>query len=199
MAQPVALSKRSIALSWSRNNDPDLERYKLYRSYVPGVGVSTQRRLIADLAGAGETDFTDSGLAPDSTYYYAVYAVDAIGLSTISNEVVGWTLANDPPEPVTLYAPWAPDSTSLTLSWSRSGEDDFLEYEVIGWEQDPPDPPNVAGKRVLARIDAAGETFYTHSSLVDTLVYWYEVAVVDSFDARAVSNAVSGSPRPAAE
>jgi fibronectin type 3 domain-containing protein len=199
MAPPIPLSKRSIALSWSRNNDPDFERYKLYRSYVPGVGVSTQRRLIASLAVAAETEFTDAGLAPDSTYYYAVYAVDDVGLSSISNEVVGRTLANEPPDAVTLYAPWSPDSTSLSLSWSRSAEDDFMEYEIVGWEQDPPEPPNVAGKRVLARIGSAGETFYTHSSLADTLVYWYEVAVVDSFDARAVSNVVSGSPRPAAD
>ncbi len=82
------------------------------------------------------------------------------------------------------------------LSWSQSDEEDFKEYEVIGWEQDPPNPPNSSEKRVLARMTTASETFYTHSSLVDTLVYWYEVAVVDSFGARALSNSVSGSPRP---
>lgn len=196
MAAPVPLSRRSIALSWSRNNDADFDRYKLYRSYVPGVATSTQRRLLAEIVDAGQTDFTDSGLEPDSTYYYAVYALDAIGLSAISNEVAGTTLANEPPAPVVLYPPWAPDSTSLTLSWSRSDEEDFREYEVIGWEQDPPNPPGTSDKRVLARITTASETFYTHASLVNTLVYWYEVAVVDSFGARALSNSVSGSPRP---
>lgn len=199
MAVPVPLSRRSIALSWSRNNDADFDRYKLYRSYVPGVATSTQRRLLAEIEDPGQTDFTDSGLKPDSTYYYAVYALDAIGLSAISNEVAGTTLANEPPDPVDLYTPWAPDSTSLILSWSRSVEDDFREYEVIGWEQDPPNPPSTSDKRVLARVTTASETFYTHSSLVDSLVYWYEVAVVDSFGARALSNSVSGSPRPALE
>jgi fibronectin type 3 domain-containing protein len=199
MAVPIPLSRRSITLSWSRNNDSDFDRYKLYRSYVPGVGTSTRRRLLAEIVDAGQTDFTDSGLEPDSTYYYAVYALDAIGLSAISNEVAGTTLANEPPDPVQLYAPWAPDSVSLVLSWSRSEEDDFREYEVIGWEQDPPNPPNTSAKRVLARVATASETFYTHSSLVDSLVYWYEVAVVDSFGARALSNSVSGSPRPPLE
>ncbi len=197
MAVPVPLTRRSIALSWSRNNDADFDRYKLYRSYVPGVASSTQRRLLAEITDAGQTDYTDSGLEPDSTYYYAVYTLDAIGLSAISNEVVGTTLANEPPDPVVLYAPWAPaDTSTLVLSWSQSDEEDFKEYEVIGWEQDPPNPPNSSQKRVLARMTTASETFYTHSSLVDTLVYWYEVAVVDSFGARALSNSVSGSPRP---
>jgi fibronectin type 3 domain-containing protein len=199
MAAPVPLSRRSIALSWSRNNDTDFDRYKLYRSYVPGVATSTQRRLLAEIVEPGQTEYTDSGLEPDSTYYYAVYAFDAIGLSAISNEVAGTTLANEPPDPVELYAPWAPDSTSLTLSWSRSEADDFQEYEVIGWEQDPPNPPSTSDKRVLARITTASETFYTQSSLDNTLVYWYEVAVVDSFGSRALSNSVSGSPRPTLE
>jgi len=195
MLAPVPLTKRSIALSWTRNNDADFNRYKLYRSYVPGVATSLQRRLIAELTDPGDTDFTDTGLDPDSTYYYAAYVVDEIGLASISNEVTGTTLENEVPEPVTLYAPWA-DTTSLSLSWSQSDADDFSEYELFGWEQDPPNPPNTALKRVIARLESPGETFYTHTSLVDTLVYWYEVAVVDSFGARAVSNAVSGSPRP---
>lgn len=200
MAAPIPLSRRSIALSWSRNNDADFDRYKLYRSYVPGVATSTQRRLLTEIVDAGQTDFTDSGLEPDSTYYYAVYALDAIGLSAISNEVTGTTLANEPPDPVELYAPWAPaDTSTLVLSWSQSDEEDFQEYEVVGWEQDPPNPPATSDKRVLARVTTASETFYTHSALVDSLVYWYEVAVVDSFGARALSNSVSGSPRPARE
>ncbi|MBM3307521.1 MAG: hypothetical protein FJY74_04290 [Candidatus Eisenbacteria bacterium] len=196
LALPVALSKRSIALSWSRSNDADFARYKLYRSPVPGVATSPQRRLIADIRDANDTEFTDTGLEPDRTYHYAVYVFDAIGLSTISNERSGTTLANEPPDPVELYTPWSPDSTSLVLSWSRSQEDDFLEYEVIGWEQVPPSPPSTGEKRVLARITVPSETFYTHTSLLETVVYWYEVAVVDSFGARSLSNVVSATPRP---
>jgi len=79
-----------------------------------------------------------------------VYVVDEIGLSAISNEVIGTTLENEVPEPVTLYAPW-PDTTSLTLSWSQSEEDDFSAYELFMWEQVPPAPPNPALKRVIAR------------------------------------------------
>ncbi|MBD3349170.1 MAG: hypothetical protein GF400_08250 [Candidatus Eisenbacteria bacterium] len=195
MHGPVPLSQRRIALSWTRSTDADFEEYRLYRSYVPGVEMSDEREMIYEGQNAAQTDYTDTGLEPDSTYYYAVYVVDEIGLSEISNEVFGTTLPNSPPEPVEMYAPWAPDSTSLMLSWSQSEEEDFRRYELWGWEQDPPEPPDSDTKRVIARFDSAEETFYTHSSLIDTLVYWYEVAVVDSFGATAVSDSVSGSPR----
>ncbi len=199
MGTPIALTQRRLALSWSESNDSDFENYKLYRSYIPGVDTSTERELIAQITTPGGTDFTDSGLEPDSTYYYAVYVTDGIGLSTISNEVFGTTLANESPDPVELYPPWAPDTTSLEISWSQSDEDDFMQYELLGWEQDPPNPPDSAGKRVIARFDSPGETFYTHESLIDTMIYWYQVAVIDSFGARAVSDSASGSPRPRLE
>ncbi len=198
MNVPVVLSERRMALSWSRSTDADFDAYELYRSYVPGVDTSSDRELIANIQSVSQTNYTDSALDPDSTYYYAVYVVDDVGLREISNEVSGTTLANTPPEPVELYAPWAPDSTSLMISWSESDAEDFRQYELVGWEQDPPNPPDSAGKHVLARFSSPGETFYTHSSLLDTLVYWYQVAVKDSFGAVALSDSVSGTPRTAA-
>jgi len=197
LREPVALGERKLGLSWSRSTEPDFGGYKLYRSYVPGVAASTARELIAEPGTPGDTEFTDTGLRPDSTYYYAVYVVDQIGLEALSNEVAGTTLANEPPDPVVLYSPWAPDTTSLEISWSASDAEDFRAYELIGWDQDPPDPPNSAGKRLLARFTMIDDTFYTHTSLIDSFVYWYQVVVVDSFGARAVSDSVSGSPRPA--
>ncbi len=192
---PAPRSEQRIDLSWTRNNDADFDSYKVYRSYIPGVDVSTDRELIAEITNQPATDFSDTGLWPDSTYYYAVYVIDQIGLATISNEESGTTVASEPPEPVTLFEPWAPDSTSLDLSWSVGQADNFAAYELIGWEQDPPNPPNSAGKRVITRITDRTETFYTHENLVNTLVYWYQVAVVDSFGESALSDSVWGQPR----
>ena len=77
-----------------------------------------------------------------------------------------------------------------------SDADDFMYYELIVWEEDPPAPPATSEKRIIARIETRSETFYTHESLDETIIYWYEVAVVDSFGAEALSNTVSGSPVP---
>jgi len=195
---PVPVTERQIGLSWTRNNDNDFDSYKLYRSYIPGVDTSSERVLIADITNQTLTDFTDTGLEPDSTYYYAAYVFDEIGLSVISNEVVGTTMENAPPTPVELAEPWAPDSSSLELSWSVNADDDFLAYELICWDQDPPAPPDVGTKRVITRLTDRTETFFTHENLVESFVYWYEVSVVDSFGATSPSNTVSGSPRPSA-
>lgn len=196
MNTPVPLSERALSLSWSRSNEYDFDRYRLYRSETPGVETAPDRELIADITSQSQTTYGDYGLEESSTYYYAVYVVDEIGLEAMSNEVAGTTLSNDPPQAVVLYEPWAPDSTSIMLSWTQSDAEDFAAYELFGWEEDPPNPPAVGDKRLIARITSADETFYTHESLLDTLVYWYQVAVVDSFGARTESNTVSGRTRP---
>ncbi len=196
MGTPVALTERAIALSWSRCNDYGFDRYRLYRSETPGVDTAPDRELAADISSQSQTTYIDYGLEEATTYYYAIYVVDDIGLMAMSNEVTGITLANEPPDAVELFAPWAPDTTSIMLSWTQSDAEDFAAYELFAWEEIPPDPPAVGDKRLVARITTIGETFYTHESLIDTIIYWYHVAVVDSFGASTVSNTVSGSPRP---
>jgi len=196
MDVPIPMSERRLSISWSQNNDSDFMEYKLYRSYVPGVDTSTQRELLFTSTGPSNTDFTDSGLEPDSTYYYAVYVVDDFGLSAISDEVAGTTLANEPPTPVELFAPWPADTAAIELSWTESEDDDFMAYEVMGWEEVPPDPPDPSAKRLVARITYRDDTFYTHEDLLEDVVYWYQIAVVDSYGARAYSESLSASPRP---
>ena len=196
MSTPIPLSERQIVLSWSRNNDADFSAYKLYRSYVPGVDGSTERELIGDFSSQSTTEYTDTGLEPETTYYYAVYVVDRVGLTTISNEVSATTSENEPPAAVELFTPWSPGSLSLELSWTVSDAEDFAYYELIVWEEDPPAPPATSDKRIIARIETRSETFYTHESLDESIIYWYEVAVVDSFGAQTLSNTVSGSPLP---
>ena len=196
MAAPVVLSETRISLSWSRNNDADFSAYKLYRSSGPGVENAGDKELIGDFSDQSRTDYTDAGLDPATTYYYAVCVVDRAGLASISNEVSATTDVNEPPAPVELFTPWSPDSSTLELSWTVSDAEDFDYYELIVWEEDPPDPPATSDKRIVARIETRTETFYTHESLDSSIIYWYEVAVVDSLGAQSLSNTVSGSPVP---
>lgn len=192
---PVVVSETALALSWSQSGADDFASYKIYRASVPGVDTAPDRELIETVSDRTQTYMTDGDLEPSTTYYYAVYVFDEMGISTISNEVSGTTATNEPPEPVELYTPWAlTGESTLEVSWSMNEDDDFMHYELIGWEQDPPAPPQTSEKRVLGRLSSRDETFFTHSSLNPTLVYWYEVAVVDSLGARSLSNQVSGSP-----
>lgn len=69
-------------------------------------------------AGTGTTH-TDSGLEPDSDYYYAVKAYDANGSSDLSAAVAGTTLAAAPDAPGGLSAR-ALDASRVALSWDAA-------------------------------------------------------------------------------
>ena len=68
------LGYMSVTLGWDANSEPDLDHYNIYRN--------SQK-----IAESSITQFTDSGLTPDTTYNYRVSAVDNSGnegtLSTI--------------------------------------------------------------------------------------------------------------------
>ncbi len=67
-----------VALSWKPPPDADLARITVLRSTIPptspGDGTAARFSLPANA-----TSFTDVALAPGVTYYYAVYAEDAVG------------------------------------------------------------------------------------------------------------------------
>ena len=75
--------------------------------------------------GAPET-FVVTGLAPETTYYFAVTSVDSAGnVSALSNVVSMMTLIPDrvPPTQVTDLAAVNVQSTQLLLRWTASGDD----------------------------------------------------------------------------
>jgi chitodextrinase len=67
-----AMSASSIALSWFRSTDNvGVAGYKIYRG--------TSRSSLAQINTTGATQYTDTGLASNTTYYYAVGAYDQAG------------------------------------------------------------------------------------------------------------------------
>jgi hypothetical protein len=88
--QPYEITYNSITLKWLKSPDDDFKVYKLYRDTTSPVGGSSS--LIATIYSQDVINFIDTGLAPDTTYHYRIYVVDAEGLTTGSNEVKGITL-----------------------------------------------------------------------------------------------------------
>ena len=74
-AAPSGLSAISgdliVSLAWNRNTEPDVNGYNIYRSTVSGGPYTMQNWAI--LTG---TNFTDTAVINDTTYYYVVTAVD---------------------------------------------------------------------------------------------------------------------------
>ena len=69
-----AVSSSQIDLSWAPHPDPDsdLDHYNVYCSTTSGGPYSRIDSVV-------ESEYFDTGLAPDTTYYYVVTAVDTSG------------------------------------------------------------------------------------------------------------------------
>ncbi|RKY88681.1 hypothetical protein DRQ11_03090 [candidate division KSB1 bacterium] len=176
----------SIALNWSENNDKDFASYKIFRSRNPGVDNSSQ--LIHTIAERGQTNFTDTGLQQNTTYYYKVYVYDKGGLSAGSNEVNSTTLVDEPPDSVTLFVPINATQSSLYLTWTQSKDEDFSSYRLFRSET-----PGVSNSSYFVTIIIDKTvTYFTDTGLEDNTTYYYRLYVYDQVGNATPSNEVSG-------
>jgi fibronectin type 3 domain-containing protein len=112
-------SSTSVALSWTAMSG--VSSYKVYRAassdgpFTTSVGTSTTN------------SWTDSGLTPDTVYYYKVSAVNIAGKGELSTSVSTHTL---PVAPTTLVAA-AVSANEIDLSWdAASGSTDTYTYYI---------------------------------------------------------------------
>jgi hypothetical protein len=75
----TALSSSEIDLSWTDNSE-DEAGFTIKRSLSETDGFSA-----VGTAGPGATSYTDTGLQPETTYYYQVQAFNGSGISNYSN------------------------------------------------------------------------------------------------------------------
>ncbi len=127
-ATATALSQTSVRIDWTQptnalNNETGFELYR-------GIQSGGPYQFIAVTPANADT-WQDSGLFPDSTYYYVVRAVNTTGASAKSNEASAKT-------PGDLAAPAAPSnlqylgstSTSILLKWTASADADIKRYDI---------------------------------------------------------------------
>ncbi|MBM3285745.1 MAG: fibronectin type III domain-containing protein [Candidatus Eisenbacteria bacterium] len=188
---PTSAGPREITLHWSRAPEGlPFASYVVYRSESPGVATDPSRRLLQEISSRSQTSATDTGLPPESTYYYVVEVVDPLGFSTPSNEVMGRPIANDAPAGVVLDPPFGVTAREVHLSWSRNFDADFSAYRLIrGERNDVLRDPN---RKILITIQSSATTTHTDASEIEEgATYRYVVEVVDAFGAASVSNEVA--------
>lgn len=82
----------AIAVDWFNNDEADLAGYNLYRSTTSGTGFS---QLNSALISA--SNYTDSNVNANSTYYYRVTAVDNSSNESTNSAQVSATASGNPP------------------------------------------------------------------------------------------------------
>jgi hypothetical protein len=90
----TVISSSGINLSWTAVTPPTnctISSYSVFRSTTSGFTPSSSNQVGTVTGG---TTFSDTGLAPSTTYYYKVEAVDAAGSSAASAQASATTLAS---------------------------------------------------------------------------------------------------------
>ena len=131
----TAVSSSQIGLGWTDNSGNELG-FKIERSETGGGGGYTE----IDTVGAGVETYPDTGLNPDTTYYYRVRAYNAAGNSAYSNEAS----AHTPPLPC-IIPPSNLRARAITSYWiilrwddNSDNEDGFkIERKTAGGTYSP--------------------------------------------------------------
>jgi fibronectin type 3 domain-containing protein len=165
-----------VDLTWSRNQDPDIDHYNVYRYQPSSPDYATLADGPVSLSGFSLVGspalplFQDTSLSPADDYHYAVTAVDAGGLESLPSELL---ILNPsgllPPTGLTAAA----GSGQVQLDWADNTEGALDHYSVYR---------AAAGTPGFVRVDttAAGVSAYTDTAVVNGTTYVYLVGAADA-------------------
>src|SRR5439155_1719694 len=175
----TAVSSNQINLSWTASTDDvGVTGYRVDRCQGAGCTSFTQ------IATPTATTYSDTGLAPSTSYSYQVTAVDAAGnASTASAPGKASTSADttSPSAPTGLTAT-AGSATAITLSWTASTDD----VGVTGYQVDR---CTGAECSTFTEVATPTATTYSDTGLAPSTSYSYQVRAED-----AAGNVSAASP-----
>jgi fibronectin type 3 domain-containing protein len=179
---PDGITKLNLA--W-KDNATDEDGYRVERA----KGVGGAFAPIEDLP-ANSTSYGDSGLEPETTYAYRVFAYNSGGDSDSSNIATGMTLPLPPlaPSELKVTVPAPPDGiTTLVLNWKDNSdkEDGFKVERALG----------DGGFEEIDRTDA-NVTTYTSGGLDPLTTYRFRVRAFNTGGDSDYSNIASGTTLP---
>jgi fibronectin type 3 domain-containing protein len=176
----AATSSSAIGLNWTAPTPPTGCTVSSYTVYGGTTGNPTT--VIA--SGVTSPSYTNSGLAPSTTYYYKVAAVDADGTSPASAQAQATTLAGScsavPSAPTGLTAT-ASSSSAIGLSWTAvtpPANCTISSYTVYGGTT--ANPTTVIASGITG-------TSYTITGLAPSTTYYYLVRAVDAYGMSPIS------------
>ncbi len=125
----TAIGPSQIDLDWANNTETDLDHYSVYRSTTSGFTPGTGNFV----ANTTVSNYSDTGLSTETTYYYKVTAEDTSGNeSDPSAQASATTLTPDttPPAAPTGLTATAVSSSRIDLDWANNTEADLWKYSV---------------------------------------------------------------------
>ena len=178
----VSASLTSLEFTWTDNSDNEAE-FEIFRS----TGNNSNFTLVLTRP-ANSTSAVNTGLLPNTTYFYRVRAVNGLsGLSVFSNEISQTTLSNIPAAPTNL-AVQSVNSNQIVLTWvdNATNETGYSVERSVG--------TNLSFEFVAGL--AANTTTFTNGTLLPNTTYFYRVRATSGAGASAFSNEVSATTAP---
>ncbi|HXJ61006.1 MAG TPA: fibronectin type III domain-containing protein, partial [Verrucomicrobiae bacterium] len=175
----VALSSSSIRVTWA---DVEYETgYLLERRLGSSGSWAALPALSADT-----TDFSDTGLWPNTTYAYRLRATNGVGSSAYSSTSSATTEAEPPTRP-DLFSVVATGPFSVWLNWSDSSYEDnyVLERRTA-----------TTGPWAYLATVSRDVTFYTDNTVVELTTYEYRLYATNVAGASDYSNTGSVTTPP---
>jgi predicted phage tail protein len=175
-----AVSPYEIQLAW-QDNSTDEQRFDLYRQEEDGPF-----SVVASPA-ANSTSYADTSLQPGTRYTYYLWAVNAGGPSSNSNEAEATTQAGDylvPAAPTGLGL--VPTANSMSLKWQDNSDGDDREDGFMV-ERD-----SGSGFTVLTTLPRDA-TSYNDTGLEENRQYRYRVQAFNATGVSPYSNVAVGT------
>ncbi|MCH8475620.1 MAG: fibronectin type III domain-containing protein, partial [Opitutales bacterium] len=117
---PVDKTIDSLRLHWEFPGSEHFAAYRLYRHN--STAVNEQSHLVTEITDPLTTTWTDSGLDPQTTYYYRVYAIDENGGSHGSSVASAQTLPLPYPSEIDFSGGTLPPGLLLRDGWTLQTE-----------------------------------------------------------------------------
>lgn len=167
-----ALSSSEIELTW--NSVAGADEYRVFRSLSQG-GTYDEIALVA------QTDFTDTGLDANTTYYYKLSAKGSSGESEQTDPVSVTTKMPMPDTPDGLTAE-ALSSSEIKVEFNTVNG--AVAYNIYFCES----PPNN-----FTLLTTVGSGTYTHTGLEPETEYFYKVSAYNDDGESELSDSVSAT------
>ena len=161
---------RSIRLTWNKNHETFVEKYRIYRSEHSSKGYK-------EIAAVKKNSYKDSDVLPGKEYYYRIGAGARGGNMSLKSEVASATPTKHTVSPPSGLKAVAKD-WSVDLSWEPNTED-FISYYLIYREEQ--------GK--LKEVGRTESTVFSETSLTadTTYTYWLSAVSTDGAESGKVS------------
>jgi fibronectin type 3 domain-containing protein len=184
----LASSPSIIGVNWSAATAPPncSVTYNLYASTTSGFTPGPSNLIASNLTGLS---YSNTGLLPSTTYYYAVEAVDSVGTSAASTEANDTTHSATsciaiPSAVPTNFAAVTASSSAIALSWTAIDTPAYctnVTYSIYGSSTSGFVP--ALTNQIASNL--AGTEFY-NTNLAASSTFYYVIQAVDEDGVSAV-------------